>query len=85
MGEETAWAEIQSDCEAWYEYLAGWLFFTEPTLKSFELGQYAKHTITKIGMKNKLKHLDRVLLAAMEYNLFQVKNFSLFFKCNSIK
>lgn len=83
MGEETAWAEIQTYCEAWYEYLAGWLFFTEPTLKSFELGQHAKLTITKIGMMNKLKHLDRVLLAAMEYNLFQVTKYlfiSVFFK-----
>ncbi|KAG5892368.1 hypothetical protein JTB14_035982 [Gonioctena quinquepunctata] len=72
VGEEQAWIEIQDQCEAWYEYLAGWLFFTEPTVKPFELGQFAKRSITKMRMNHHLKHLDRVLLAAMEFDIFQV-------------
>lgn len=72
VGEEEAWAEIQSQCEAWYEFLAGWLFYTEPTVKSFELGSFAKHSITKMRMKHHMKHLDRVLLAAMEFDMFEV-------------
>ncbi|CAG9820063.1 unnamed protein product [Phaedon cochleariae] len=72
VGEEQAWIEIQDQCEAWYEYLAGWLFFTEPTVKPFELGQFAKRSITKMRMNHHMKHLDRVLLAAMEFDIFQV-------------
>nr|CAH7742098.1 unnamed protein product [Callosobruchus chinensis] len=72
IGEEKAWAEVQERCEAWYEFLAGWLFYTEPTAKSFELGQYAKRSITKMKVANSLKHLDRVILAAMEFDIFQV-------------
>lgn len=64
--------EIQSHCEAWYEFLAGWLFYTEPTVKTFELGQFAKHSITKMRIKHQMKHLDRVLLAAMEFDMFEV-------------
>ncbi|XP_076272929.1 nuclear pore complex protein Nup75 isoform X2 [Rhynchophorus ferrugineus] len=72
VGEEEAWAEIQSNCEAWYEFLAGWLFYTEPAVKTFELGQFAKHSISKMRLKDHLKHLDRVLLAAMEFDLLEV-------------
>lgn len=72
IGEEQAWTDIQTNCETWYEYLAGWLFYTEPTVKPFELSQFAKRSITKMRLTNKLKHLDRVLLAAMEFDLFQV-------------
>ncbi|CAH0563752.1 unnamed protein product [Brassicogethes aeneus] len=72
VGEETAWTEIQSHCETWYELLAAWLFYTEPTVKIFEVGQFAKHCITKMRMRNNMKHLDRVLLAAMEFDVLQV-------------
>ncbi|XP_018578026.1 nuclear pore complex protein Nup85 [Anoplophora glabripennis] len=72
VGDENAWAEVQDNCETWYEFLAGWLFYSEPTVKSFELGLFAKRSITKMQMKNHLKHLDRVLLAAMEFDMFQV-------------
>ncbi|XP_019867827.2 nuclear pore complex protein Nup85 [Aethina tumida] len=72
VGEEQAWAEIQVHCETWYELLAAWLFYTEPTVKTFELGQFAKHCITKMNMRNRMKHLDRVLLAAIEFDELQV-------------
>nr|AEE63636.1 unknown [Dendroctonus ponderosae] len=71
-GEEEAWAEIQSQCEAWYEFLAGWLCYSETTVKTFELGQYAKQSIKKMRMQNHLRHLDRVLLAAMEFDMLLV-------------
>ncbi|RZC34971.1 nuclear pore complex protein Nup85 [Asbolus verrucosus] len=72
VGDEIAWGEIQQYCEAWYELLAAWLFFTQPTVKSFELGQLAKQCITKMSIGNRIKHLDRVLLAAMEFDVLQV-------------
>lgn len=72
VGEELAWSQVQSQCEAWYELLAAWLFFTEPTVKSFELGQFARTCISRMGVKDRTKHLDRVLLAAMEFDILQV-------------
>ncbi|XP_056643715.1 nuclear pore complex protein Nup85 [Diorhabda sublineata] len=72
VGQEQAWIEIQDHCDVWYAYLVGWLFFTEPTVKSFELGQFAKKVITKLNMNNHLKQLDKVLLAALDFDIFQV-------------
>jgi nuclear pore complex protein Nup85 len=72
VGDEIAWGEIQQYCEAWYELLAAWLFFTQPTVKSFELGQFAKQCITKMSIGSRIKHLDKVLLAAMEFDILQV-------------
>lgn len=75
MGNEVAWGEIQQYCETWYELLAAWLFYTQPTVKSFELGQFAKQCITKMSIRNRIKYLDRVLLAAMEFDVLQVTFF----------
>ncbi|KAF5288343.1 hypothetical protein FQR65_LT12078 [Abscondita terminalis] len=72
VGEESAWNEVQSHCEAWYELLAAWLFFTEPTVKSYELGQYARRCIARMNVGLCLRHLDKVLLAAMEADIIQV-------------
>ncbi|KAF5289717.1 hypothetical protein FQA39_LY03634 [Lamprigera yunnana] len=72
VGEETAWSETQTHCEAWYELLAAWLFFTEPTVKSFELGQFAKQCIKRMGVEMRMRHLDHVLFAAMESDIIQV-------------
>ncbi|XP_044253576.1 nuclear pore complex protein Nup85 [Tribolium madens] len=72
VGDEVAWGEAQQYCETWYEMLAAWLFFTQPTVKSFELGQFAKQCITKMSIGNRIKHLDRMLLAAMEFDILQV-------------
>lgn len=52
--------------------MAAWLFFTQPTVKSFELGQFAKQCITKMSIGSRIKHLDKVLLAAMEFDILQV-------------
>lgn len=72
IGEDLAWSQVQEQFEAWYELLAAWLFFTEPTVKSFELGQFARTCISRMGVKDRMKHLDRVLLAALEKDILQV-------------
>lgn len=72
VGEEDAWNDILHKCEAWYEFLAAWLFFTEPTVKAFELGQYAVRCINRMGLQHRLRHLDHVLLSAMKAELVQV-------------
>ena len=75
VGEESAWDQVQKKCEAWYELLAAWLLYTEPTVKSFDLGRFAKQCISRMGLKDHMKHLDRVLLAAMEADILQVRNY----------
>ncbi|XP_025837067.1 nuclear pore complex protein Nup85-like [Agrilus planipennis] len=72
VGEELAWNQVQAQCEAWYELLASWLFFTEPTVKTFELGQFARRCIGRMGVRDHLRHLDQILLAALEADIFQV-------------
>ncbi|CAG9767112.1 unnamed protein product [Ceutorhynchus assimilis] len=72
VGEESAWAEMHPHCETWYDFLAGWLFYTEPTVKTFELGRFADQSIDRMRVKHHLKHLDRVLLAFMKFDLFEV-------------
>ncbi|KAJ8985168.1 hypothetical protein NQ317_012820 [Molorchus minor] len=66
VGDDEAWTEIQYKCETWYEFLS------EPTVKPFDLGQFATSCIKKMGMKNHLKQLDRMILALIEFDLFQV-------------
>ncbi|KAK9888289.1 hypothetical protein WA026_000551 [Henosepilachna vigintioctopunctata] len=70
--DELAWSEIKKHFETWYELLPAWLFYAEPSVKSYELGTFAKYCIRQMGLENKLKHLDTVLLAAMEYDLLEV-------------
>lgn len=71
IGEEAAWSKMQIYCETWYELLAGWLFFTNPTVKTYELGRLAKRCIATTGARNHMRHLDVVLLAAMEVDIIQ--------------
>lgn len=72
VGEETAWNDVQAQREPWYAFLAASLFFKEPTVKAFELGQLARQSITKVKGGVHMRHLDHVLLAAMELDLIQV-------------
>lgn len=64
---------MRPKCEAWYELLADWLFFTEPTVKSFELGQFARRWLNRCGGKEHMKHLDYVILSALEFDLLEVR------------
>lgn len=72
VGEEAAWNEIQNRFEAWYEFLAAWLFFTEPIVKTYELVEYAQQCISRMDYSDRLKHLDHVLIAAMDVDVLQV-------------
>lgn len=70
--DDLAWAEVKNYCDTWYELLPAWLFYSDPTVKSFELGKYAKICISQMGKENKLRHIDTVLLAAMKYDQLEV-------------
>ncbi|XP_044758676.1 nuclear pore complex protein Nup85 [Coccinella septempunctata] len=69
---DLAWSEIKNYYDTWYELLPAWLFYSDPTVKSYELGNYAKLCINEMGKENKLRHIDKVLLAAMRYDQLEV-------------
>lgn len=64
VGEELAWNEVRKHCETWYELLAAWLFYTDPTLRTFELSRYTRRCMRRMGTT--MKQIDVILLAAME-------------------
>lgn len=74
IGEESAWSNAMSFCETWYELLPAWLLFTEPMVKSYELGKFAKLCIQRMEGKENMRHLDKVILAAMEFDVMRVIN-----------
>lgn len=70
--DDLAWVEVKNYCETWFELLPAWLFYSDPTVKSYELGNYAKLCIKEMGKEDKLRHIDKVLLAAMQYDQLEV-------------
>lgn len=70
--DDNTWTEVQNHCETWYELLAGWLFFSDPAVKPYELGEHAKTCIKRMSVGNKLNHLDKILLAVLDYDLLEV-------------
>lgn len=78
-GQQSAWvAHARQSSTCWYEYLAGYLFYTEPGCKYFELGTFADAWLRRwseargVPGGGALKHLDRVILKVMENDMAQV-------------
>jgi hypothetical protein len=71
-GNAEAFLEVKDQCGTWYQFMASWLLYTEPTVKSFDLSYHAHQCIAKFGGISKLKHSDLILLALMESDLYQV-------------
>jgi hypothetical protein len=72
VGDAEAFLEVKDQCGTWYQFMASWLLYTEPTVKSFDLSYHAHQCIAKFGGISRLKHSDLILLALMESNLHQV-------------
>jgi hypothetical protein len=72
VGDEEAFLEVKDQCGTWYQFMASWLLYTEPTVKSFDLSYHAHQCIAKFGGISRLKHSDLILLALMESDLHQV-------------
>lgn len=78
IGDRNAWKDLCKTSTCWYEYFPGYLLYTEPTCKDFELSQHVNAWLTQwlssqgYGRTAHLKHLDRVILSVMENNLHQV-------------
>lgn len=78
IGDQNAWKDLCTTSTCWYEYFPGYLLYTEPTCKDFELAQHVNAWLTQwlssqgYGRTAHLNHLDRVILSVMENNLHQV-------------
>ncbi|XP_069690987.1 nuclear pore complex protein Nup85 isoform X1 [Periplaneta americana] len=73
-GNPEAFLEVKDQCESWYQFMASWLLYTEPTVKSFDLSYHAHQCIAKFGGISSLKESDLILLALMESDQLQVVN-----------
>jgi len=71
-GNETALEEIKTYCETWYQLMTAILFFTEPTVKSFDLSFHADRNMVRFGVANKLRHLDILIMTLLEADFQQV-------------
>lgn len=71
-GDPEAFSEVKDQCESWYQFMASWLLYTEPTVKTFDLSYHAHQCVAKFGGIPRLKNTDHILLALMESDLHQV-------------
>ncbi|XP_055920799.1 nuclear pore complex protein Nup75 [Eupeodes corollae] len=77
-GDTKTWNEQIKESNYWYEFLPGYLFYTEPACKHFELATLANSWLNRwITNKGKsysgsLKYLDKVILNLMENDLYKV-------------
>lgn len=77
-GNQEAWINLAKESRCWYEFLPGFLFYTEPGCKYFELGTYAgvwlRRWESAKGFRDSrtMNHLDRVVLKVMENDMHQV-------------
>lgn len=77
-GNQAAWIALaRQSSSCWYEFLPGYMYYTEPGCKYFELGTFAdawlrRWTDAKRIAVASLKHLDRVILKVMENDMHQV-------------
>nr|CAD7423367.1 unnamed protein product [Timema monikensis] len=71
-GDKEAFSEVKSHCETWYQYMAAWLLYTEPTVKSFDLTFHAHQCIALFRGLDKLNTTDVIILALLEADLQKV-------------
>lgn len=77
-GDKSAWIEICKESSCWYEYFAGFLFFTQPAVRYFELGTFANNWLSQwasskgsTGFTN-LNSLDRMVLSVLKNDLAEL-------------
>lgn len=80
-GKTQIWDEHIQNSDYWYELLPGYLYYTNPACKHFELGTAANSWLERWaslrsvfcdGCEPQLKHLDKVILNLMENDIHQV-------------
>lgn len=79
-GDVEAWNKQAASSESWYEFFPGFLFYSEPTCKYFELGTFANVWISRwakvhgLGTDSgcKMRLVDQIALHIIENDLHQV-------------
>ncbi|XP_070505263.1 nuclear pore complex protein Nup75 [Chironomus tepperi] len=78
VGDKQAWMQVCQDSKCWYEYFAGYLFFTQPAVRYFELGTFADNWLSQWsstkGMRGytELKSLDLMVLATLKNDMAEL-------------
>lgn len=79
-GDVDTWNRQAANSESWYEFFPGFLFYSEPTCKYFELGTFANVWISRwakahgLGTASgcKMRLIDQIALHIIENDLNQV-------------
>ena len=59
-------------CETWFEWMVAYLLFTNPSVKIYDVGNFAAEAMAKFGGMNSMTTLDSVIFSAMELDVGQV-------------
>ncbi|KAJ9589474.1 hypothetical protein L9F63_017335 [Diploptera punctata] len=71
-GDADTFLQVKDHCKTWYHFMASWLLYSDPVVKTFDLSYHARQCIEYFGTVSNLKNLDKILLALMESDLHQV-------------
>lgn len=77
-GDKAAWMDVCKESSCWYEHFAGFLFFTQPAVRYFELGTFANNWLSQwasskgsTGFTN-LNSLDHMVLSVVKNDLAEM-------------
>lgn len=77
-GDKEAWETICKESSCWYEHFAGYLFFTQPAVRYFELGTFANSWLSQwasskgsSGYTN-LNQLDLLVLSVLKNDMAEM-------------
>lgn len=80
LGDYSAFESIRDNYESWYDLLGGWVMYTAPWTRKYELADFAHACAGMRTRMARVKHLDMTILALCEFNLHQVISITLFKK-----
>jgi nuclear pore complex protein Nup85 len=75
-GDNQAWFNACKDSKSWYECFAGFLFYTQPAVRYFELGAFADNWLSNWALGREkgsgLKPLDRMVLTVLKNDMTEL-------------
>jgi nuclear pore complex protein Nup85 len=77
-GDKNAWMDICKDSSCWYEHFAGFLSFTQPATRYFELGTFANTWLSQWASskgssgRTQLNRLDRMVLSVLKNDMAEM-------------
>lgn len=77
-GDKAAWHETCKESSSWYEHFAGFLFFTQPAVRYFELGTFANSWLSQWASSKgtsgfaSLSNLDQMVLSVLKNDMAEM-------------